>query len=227
MNQSNIIKFEPSEARKALNLLYRGDDVVELRIPKTTRGTVSGYFNDMEKLIVAAAEYSGEVPGIYITLNPVNPQLLARANNRLERYTNWTTSDADILCRRWLAIDVDAVRPAGISSTEEEHKLAITRSVQIRDYLREQLGWALPILGDSGNGGHLLYRIDLPNDSESRDLIKRCLDALDFLYSDEKVKVDVSVVNAARVWKLYGTLSCKGDNIQERPHRIARIMEVE
>lgn len=31
--------------------------------------------------------------------------------------------------------------------------------------------------------------------------------------------------NAARIWKLYGTLACKGDNIPARPHRIAEILE--
>jgi hypothetical protein len=123
MNQSSIIKFDPTEAMKALNLLYREDDVVEVRIPKTRRGTVSGYFNDMKKLIAAAAEYSGEVTGIYMTLNPVNPQLLARAQNRLERYAKWTTADTDIVHRRWFAIDVDPLRPTGISSTNAKDRL--------------------------------------------------------------------------------------------------------
>ncbi|MGE5446512.1 MAG: hypothetical protein ACM3SR_18260 [Ignavibacteriales bacterium] len=156
----------------------------------------------------------------------MNPQLLARANNRVERYAKWTTSDADILQRRWLGIDVDPIRPAGISSTDEEHELALFRTRKIRDFLRVQLGWSVLILGDSGNGGHLLSRIDLPNDNESRDLIKRCLESLDFMFSDEKVTVDTSVFNAARIWKLYGTMSCKGDNVPERPHRLARILEV-
>ncbi len=226
MNESSTAKFNSTEARKALNLLCRQNDVVELRMPKTRWGTVSGYFNDMELLIKASAEYSGRVPGVYVTLNPLNPQLLARAHNRLECYAKWTTSDEDILQRRYIGIDVDPVRPAGISSTYEEHNSALTRAREIRDFLTSELGWTGPIFGDSGNGGHLLYRIDLPNDQVSRDLIRRSLEALDFRFSDQKVEVDINVFNAARIWKLYGTLSCKGDNIPERPHRLARIMEV-
>jgi len=33
------------------------------------------------------------------------------------------------------------------------------------------------------------------------------------------------VFNPARIWKLYGTVSRKGDSIPERPHRLARILE--
>lgn len=227
MQNNPSSNFDPSETEKALRLIHKDGDVVELRIPRTRWGTLSGYYNDMEKLINGAAEYSGHVPGIYITLNPINPQLLARADNRLERYARWTTSDDEILQRTWLGIDVDPVRPASISSTDAEHKLALTRTREIRDFLRAQLEWPVPILADSGNGGHLLSRIDLPHDNESRDLIKRCLESLDFMFSDEKVRVDIGVFNAARIWKLYGTMSCKGDNVSERPHRLARLLEVE
>ena len=38
--------------------------------------------------------------------------------------------------------------------------------------------------------------------------------------------VDETTYNAARVWKLYGTLVCKGDHLPQRPHRIARLIDV-
>jgi hypothetical protein len=44
--------------------------------------------------------------------------------------------------------------------------------------------------------------------------------------SDDQVSVDTGVYNAARIWKLYGTIACKGDNTPERPHRPARFIEV-
>src|ERR1700737_2302092 len=133
------------EILRALELLYKEGDVRELRMPKSKWGTVSGYFNNLHKLSTAAAEYSGKVPGVYITLNPVNPQLLARAHNRVERYAKWTTPDDDILQRRWLGIDVDPVRPPGISTKDAEHELALSRTREIRDFLRTQIGWTAPI----------------------------------------------------------------------------------
>ena len=81
-------------------------------------------------------------------------------------------------------------------------------------------------MGDSGNGAHLLYRVDLPNDRASLDLVKGVLEALSFRFSDERVSVDITTANAARIWKLYGTTARKGDSTEERPHRRSRLLNV-
>ncbi len=87
-------------------------------------------------------------------------------------------------------------------------------------------GWPDPVAGDSGNGCHLLYRVDLPNDRESADLVQNVLKTLAFLFDDEIVKLDTGVYNAARIWKLYGTVARKGDPIPDRPHRRSEILYV-
>jgi hypothetical protein len=129
--------------------------------------------------------------------------------------------------RRWILIDCDPVRPSGISSTDAEHGAALARARTIRDALVAD-GWpsAGIVLADSGNGGHVLARVDLPNDKESFTLVQRALKALALFFDDERVKVDVSVANAGRITKLYGTLVRKGDNLPERPHRRSRLLEV-
>ena len=78
-----------------------------------------------------------------------------------------TSSDTDMLRRRWFPVDLDPVRPSGVSSTNEEHQAAIVRAAEIAAYLGRERGWPTPILADLGNGAHLLYRIDLVNDDES------------------------------------------------------------
>ena len=64
-------------------------------------------------------------PGVYRTLNPVNAALLARADNKLKKHVEYATSDADIVCRRWMIADLDPKRPAGISSSDPEHAAAL------------------------------------------------------------------------------------------------------
>jgi hypothetical protein len=155
----------------------------------------------------------------------VNPDLQARASNKLVDYAKQTTSDADIIRRAWLPIDLDPVRVSGVSSTDLEHEAALELAGTIRTDLKEN-GWPDPFLCDSGNGAHLLYHIDLPNDDGSRDLVQKVLKALDLRYSNEKVQVDTTTYNAARIWKLYGTKACKGDSTEERPHRMAKILDV-
>ena len=54
-------------------------------------------------------------------------------------------------------------------------------------------------------------------------LISRCLQSLSERFDDERVKVDRSVFNPARIWKLPGTWARKGDDTSERPHRMAKI----
>ncbi len=210
-------------SKAALDLLLELGAVTELRALGTARRTVSGYFTNPDEMARAATAISGKAEGVYFTLNPVNPALLARADNRVKPYAKHTTNDADILRRRWLPLDFDPKRPAGVSSTDEEHRLALERAIKCREWL-SHMGWPDPIMADSGNGGHLLYRIELLNDAASSNLIKRVLEAVALRFSDVTVEVDLKTYNAGRVWKVYGTLAAKGDNTGERPHRLAQIL---
>ncbi len=226
MTQSSIAQ----QIHQALCVLYAPDQVVELRVPKVDGGkrTDSGYFNDLDKLARAAARYEGRAAGVYVTLNPVHPALFARAANRVQERTDLSTSDEYIASRRWLPIDCDPKvdgkkRPAGISSTDTEHATAIKKINAIRDWL-SAAGWPEPISADSGNGGALLYAINLPNDAESKIVVEQCLKALAKQFDDAAVDIDTTVYNAARIWKVYGTMASKGDNITDRV--IARMSHV-
>jgi len=210
---------------EGLKLLCEPGAVYELRCPKTKRdGTISGYFDDLEKLADHAELLSGVHPAVYVTINPVNPDLLARARNRIEKRASFTTSDVNVVKRLRLLLDFDPQRPAGISSTDEEHSVALARAKECREWLAAQ-GFPEPILADSGNGGHLIYGLDLPNDDLSRLLVESFLKAIAGRFSDDTVKGDVSVFNAARISKIYGTMVCKGDNLPDRPHRPSQILE--
>ena len=213
--------------RDAVARIAGPGQVVEVRA-LTDQFTHSGYFSDHDALVrsVEPLDADSSVHGIYVTLNEVNPALLSRRANRIKMRLgkkDSTTSDADILRRRWLPIDIDPLRPSGVSSTDEEHGLALAKADEVARWIAG-LGFPDPIRADSGNGAHLLYRIDLPNDEAATALVKACLTTLDALFSDERVSVDTANFNAARIWKLYGTVSRKGDNTPERPHRRSRIL---
>jgi len=210
-----------------LHVLADPGQVIELRALAETC-THSGYFTDTRALarIVEALDADPAVHGIYGTLNEVNPALLARRANRMKMHlsrSDATTSDADIIRHRWFPIDIDPVRPGGVSSTDTEHDRALGKAGEIAEWLTS-LGFPAPVRGDSGNGAHLLYRIDLPNDEPSKNLVQQCLVTIDLLFSDPQVLVDAANYNAGRIWKLYGTMARKGDNTVERPHRRSRML---
>jgi Protein of unknown function (DUF3987) len=219
------LRPDPSEIERAVHTLFQPLDVVEMRVVNTVReGTVSGYFNDHSVLVRTLAARNDD-PGIYYTINPVLPDLLARSVNRVKSRVKLTTADHDIVRRIWLPADFDPARPAGISATNPEHDAALERARSVRSVLHKE-GWTEPVLADSGNGGHLLWRIDLANDEESAELIKAVLKALAERFDDERVKIDTSLHNAARIIKAYGTVSRKGDTLPARPHRLSRLLDV-
>jgi len=215
--------------RDTLTVLCEPGQVVEVRA-LAENGTHSGYFTDFEALARQAEALDADpaVHGCYVTLNAVNPALLARRANRIKMHLSRgdaTTGDADIVRRRWLPVDIDPVRPSGVSGTDAEHTLAREKAEEITDWLAG-IGFPAPVIGDSGNGAHLLYRIDLPNDEQSTKLVKAVLSTLDALFSDAGVSVDTANYNAGRIWKLYGTVTRKGDDTTERPHRRSRLLSV-
>lgn len=215
---------------QAAELFLQPGDVVELRALGVPSGNgfvrnYSGYFSEAEALAKAADQFDKQQPQYCsVTINPVNPALFARAANKMKALKKGdpTTSDDDIVRRRWLPIDLDPVRPAGISSTEDEKQAAIELSFQIM--LDMAADWGEPVAADSGNGIHLLYPIDLPNDEESGRLVLNILNALAAKYDSSSVKIDSAMANASRILKLYGTTARKGDDIPDRPHRRSGII---
>jgi len=212
-----------SQIQNTIHTLFQPGSVLELRALWKNGGVASGYYTDYEKMAQDAAILDGlsDIAGIYVVANEINPDLFARRANRLNMKLSRddkTTGDEDIIHRNWFLIDVDPRRPSGISSTDAEHQAALHKADRIREFLSE-LGWPEPVCADSGNGAHLMYRIDLPNDDASQRLIKSALLVLSAFFSDEQSDVDTTVSNAARIWKLYGTLSRKGDSTDYRPHR--------
>jgi hypothetical protein len=228
--------FNEAQIRAAFATLVEVGQVVEVRALDARTAdsphypyTASGYFTDLEALLRSLRSLRG-AKGIYITLQPCQPELLARAHNRLRssqqmKSDKATTTDAQIRRYRWLPIDADPNRPSGISSSEAEHQAALDVAATIRDALLAQ-GWPEPIQADSGNGAHLLYPLDLEVTPENTALISRVLQGLAERFGTAAVGIDLTVFNPARIWKLYGTLACKGDDTPERPHRLSRLLQV-
>jgi hypothetical protein len=213
---------------QAVQALVPPGAVVELRVPDfggRTGNVVSGYYNDLEALVRDALLVDGNAAGVYITMNAVKPELLARRANRCQPWAKLTTADHDIERRRWIPLDIDPVRAAGICATDTQHDAALVKADVILGHLTG-LGFPEPIRMDSGNGAYLLYPVDLPNDAHSLELVHGFLNAIAARFDDETIKIDVSVANAARIMRIPGTLNAKGDNTPERPHRRTQLLSV-
>lgn len=199
--------------------------VFELRLLGSRKNQVdSGYFDNPGEAANALCLAPNYYKGIYLTPNPVIPDVLARSCNRITPWAQHSTHDAEITRRRWLLVDIDAKRRPGISSNETEHAAALKKAVTIANMLSLH-GFCDPMINDSGNGGHLMYPMDEDNTDEVRDEIQRFLQILKAQYDDAECDVDTTVYNAARIWRVPGTWARKGDSTADRPHRRASILK--
>ncbi len=183
---------------------------------------IAGWFNNIDKAVEVITLLNEKVKpsGIYTTLNPCIPALLGRANNRFKAGVN-RTKDSEIIEVRHMLVDADPVRPSGISSTDQEKEAALTLLRIVYQDLKEQ-GWPEPLVSDSGNGAHLIY----PIENDVAELLPSILTALDLKYSTDAVKIDTAVGNPARLVKVYGTVTRKGDSTEERPHRRSKVLSL-
>jgi P4 family phage/plasmid primase-like protien len=233
--KAHMLHSPVAKVNEYLSILFEPGQIFELRAMDCTRGgrprNHMGYFEATPANLQKAAEQAlslsehGGARAIYFTLNPLNPDVLARRANRVEVVQSRayaSASDKDVIRRRWLLVDCDPIRPAEVSSTDSEVEQSRLTAGRIRNHLHAQ-GWPDPLLCHSGNGFHLLYRVDLP--AEDNGIVKGCLKALAEQFNSEGVKVDTVNFNPARICKLYGTKTRKGDHTEKRPHRRAVIVK--
>ena len=103
-----------------------------------TAKTISGFYDyeHLHDLAFRADELTDSAPGVYITLNPVDPEMLSHRCNRTEQNPKSATKDSDILRLVRLFVDIDPTRysktdgrklEGNISATNAEKDRATTR----------------------------------------------------------------------------------------------------
>lgn len=218
-------RLDESQVYRWFDIMKGDNELVEIRLIGSNKNA-SGYFRDARTLIDAIKPYT-DTHNVYFTLNKIDPACYGREQRDrvLQRVKN-TTSDAEIVCRDWVLVDLDAKRLSGVCSTKEEAIKAYEKGQEVYKYLMDN-GFYEPIVVFSSSGVHLYLRCALLNNEENTKLVKRFLNALSMLFSDEHVDCDTSVFNAARISRLPGSYSCKGaNNDPTRPQRMCRFLKV-
>lgn len=198
---------------KTLDLLCP-EAPVELRVKLPGRGMDIKRFTDHLK----AADWVLTFPhatAAYVLMNPFSE----------ERIKEDAVDDGAVTRRWWLLLDVDHDRAADTNATNGELQRTDIVREAVKNYLTK-CGWPDAVEADSGNGRHLLYRIDLPNDDESKRIVNGVLAYLNRTFSRDGVHIDTKVGNASRITKLYGTMTRKGPATVERPHRLSCITRI-
>ena len=226
-----MYEIDEQQLRKWWEVFNPSSKLVEIRL--LGKNTYSGYFTNIDTLIAQLRplldhnnyKYYGAMQA-YFTLNEVNEDLYSREQRDVfVKKPKSTTTDGDIVRRRFVLIDLDPQRSAGISASNEEFEKAHMKCVDVYKYLLAN-GFKEPIITVSGNGYHCYVPCDMPNDDEHNELIKKFLQSLSNIFGGDDVEVDEKVFNPARIDKLIGTWAKKGADSKERPWRISKILKV-
>lgn len=220
--------YDESTIRQTISLLKPDNELFEIRIigkGSNRKRIISGYFTDADTLIKQFDLIDPRNTNIYITINKVNEDCYSREQHDCFRQTDSNTHDHEIDAYEWLFIDLDPIRVADVSSSDQELAEALELADKVYIYMKS-LGFYEPIRAMSGNGHHLLYKINLLNTDDNKRLVERCLTNLSTLFNTDKVKIDIVNHNQSRVCKLYGTRAQKGANTAKRPHRMSCITSV-
>lgn len=214
-----------SDIRCWYDVFKDNNELVEIRIlDPETRKTYSGYFTNIEDILREVSRYDRS--NIYFTLNVINPACYGREQkDKISTRPKSTTSDSDIIARKWCLIDIDCEKPSDTNSTDEEKEAAKQVVNSVYKFLRDE-GFEPPVICDSANGWHLLYKQAMKASPENTEIMKRFLQVLDMYFSTDKVKIDVSTFNNSRICKLYGTVSRKGSDTVDRPQRLSGFVRV-
>ena len=121
--------------RQWYDIFKDNQDLTEIRIlDNSGKRTYSGYFKDIETIIDNIRAYDN--CNIYFTLNNIQDACYSREqHDRIVCKPKSTTSDKEILARKWCLIDIDCVKPSDTNSTDEEKELWLRHGAQALDYL--------------------------------------------------------------------------------------------
>jgi hypothetical protein len=198
-----------------VRLLYRKDDIIEIRALKPPGRPFIGRYPYGSKLISVLENMDTECDyDLYVCLNPTT---LPPIN--MQQYVRGTTKE-DVAFRRWFLLDVDPVRKqeGRKIATEEEWRSAADVMRRAKGWLETDWGWDGILTASSGNGCHLLVPCDLPNDKPSEYLVKCVQRAVADRFSTDDAIIEC-FPDSDRITRAYGSLNRKGCETETLKHR--------
>jgi hypothetical protein len=205
--------------RIAIKALYRPEDIIEVRAWDKNHKVYTGRYKYGKLLVRIIELFDGEGCDVYTVLNPVSDKLGFRdmAEGGL------CTWEQDIPWRRWFLLDFDPRRDHKIA-TDGQFGAALEAARRAKEWL-EACGWAGIVMASSGNGVHLDVPCDLPNDSASKELVRKIQRIVATEFSNQDVEIEC-FPDANRLVRAYGTVNKKGMETELLKYRQSGILEV-
>ena len=214
----------PDDIRATWRWLAHGaHGVAEVRVIRPGGGILGIGFFDDEEAFVRECVRTNAAGNVYVGIQPRPRRLLETAPNTVRPLkTGAGRKDIDIVTAT--VIDLDPVRPKDTASTDAELGLAIEAAKSAAAWCEAE-GLVRPRLMMSGNGAQLWFA--LPPTVLEGDRRERVQAGLKSFEAEVRARVQSDAVHVdsihdvARIIKVIGTVSHKGDGHGERPHRVS------
>ncbi|MDD5529546.1 MAG: hypothetical protein PHX21_05890 [bacterium] len=226
----NNIKFNQGEVAKFISLLgHKNIGLTEVRIinpnddsNRKIKGI--GFFDNPQELIKECEQWNGQ-SNIYVGRNPRPFSFKDEypgAYNKINPMQTTGGKSIDVGFITCFSLDIDPIRQKNTASTNEEHSTAINKTIEVA----QKYPGAFAV--DSGNGGLVVlpiepFKLD-SNHNEIKEKTRIWEQAIRPIVEENKqLKLDATY-DIGRLVKLPGTLSIKGEDTPDRPHRTAKIV---
>lgn len=219
-------RFDIAEAYKWWDVLRDGNQLTEIRLLANDGRTASGIFDNIDEIVKAIVPYTNDW-NVYYTINrlPDDVRGLPQYNKIIVR-PKQTCNDNMMVARDYVCIDLDSRRLSGTNATDEQVEFTKKKANEVYKYL-VNVGFNPPTVVFSSNGVHLYLRCAMLNNEKNTKLVKRFLQALSMMFTDEHTDVDEKVFNCARIMRLPSTYSCKGNTMDaSRPQRLCKFVKI-
>ena len=219
-------RFDIAEAYKWWDVLRDGNQLTEIRLISNDGKTASGIFDNIDEIVKAIVPYTNDW-NIYYTINrlPDDVKGLPQYNKIIVR-PKQTCNDNMMIARDYVCIDLDSRRLSGTNATDEQVEFTKKKANEVYQYL-VNVGFNPPTVVFSSSGVHLYLRCAMQNNEKNTKLVKRFLQALSMMFTDEHTDVDEKVFNCARIMRLPSTYSCKGNTMDaSRPQRLCKFVKI-
>jgi len=203
--------FNKDDAQQFYQYLgHKKDEYTELRAIEWNpagHGQVSQEWVTNEKdFLLFCEEWSGK-RHVYAGINP-----RSRKGGR----------KTDICRVVGIPFDVDAPHPREEAATDQEVTIAYAYMENLVKLISSK-GFNKPYIDFSGNGFRVIQKVDIPiND---HDLASEKLKTYFNEFKSQIPRLD-SIFDLPRIIKVPGTMSIKGSNTEERPHRLSKIRQL-
>lgn len=216
--------YDEKQLRCWFDIMKNNNKLTEVRLIGDNK-IASGYFTNIDTLIREIKPYLADF-NAYFTINSISPECYGRQqHDKIVMRPKNTTTDAEIVGRDYVFLDLDAHKVAGVNATDAEVEKTQKKANEVYRFLVNN-GFNSPIVIFSGNGAHIYLKCALKNNEENNEIIKRFTQAMGMLFSDEYVDIDQKIYNLARIAKIPGTYSRKGSiESKERPQRLCYIVK--